>query len=124
MTTMPPSMMPNSASCCHPPRSPGPVGSRPQPGIGFELTQEVRSRSRSMKSLTVSDVTVSDVTEPGIVVSGIVVSGIVVSGIVVSGGVAAAEENPPTIASEAKTTRRVRRIDDTSTSFHEGEPIH
>jgi len=40
------------------------------------------------------------------------------------GGVAAAEENPPTIASEAKTTRRVRRIDDTSTSFHEGEPIH
>jgi hypothetical protein len=51
MIDIPPNMIANKRSCCHPPRSPELVGWRPQPGNGFELIQEVTSRSRSMKSL-------------------------------------------------------------------------
>lgn len=43
-------MMPNSAICIAPPRSPDDVGSRPHPGLGIALMHSLTSRSRSMKS--------------------------------------------------------------------------
>jgi len=50
MPAMATRMMPNSASCIAPPRSPEDVGSRPHPGLGIALMHSLTSRSRSKKS--------------------------------------------------------------------------
>ena len=71
--------------------------------------QVVTSRSRSMKSFTVSGVTESDGGD---------------SGTLVSGGAAADTAGTPTdIISRATTIETARITKDTSSSFHAREPI-
>lgn len=50
MMAIPAVITPNKVSCCHPPRSPGLMGTRPQPGGGFELMHSDRLLSRSRNS--------------------------------------------------------------------------